>query len=496
MLLGERLRRRDERTDTALTAANHVSVRTALSGRSRCNTGPRLTSAIRRYFSGRGAARPTTRAIAAKASYVPRAIRIKCRAVSVGRVIAGKYRLLRVLGHGGMGSVWEAEHLTLRSQVAVKLIQHQALGLQHVTHRFEREARALAQLRSPHVVQVLDYGVDAGTQYIVTELLNGETLRSCLEARQRLTEAEVWLIAQQVARAMTVSHAAGFVHRDLKPENVFLTSYGEELMVKVLDFGLTRALGTETTRLTEAGVMLGTCHYMSPEQAMGHDVDSRSDLWSLGVIVFECLTGALPFRADSVFAAISAICTGPLVVPSQVARVPAGFDAWFARAVCRNVAARFQTATQLADALRPVLEVPRQWVGSDPAAVSGELDEETVRIPAQVSSGADRRSELRIPSSIPTSIDGQRDLPNTALVYNASRSGALMATQTAWAPAQILQLELYLDSPTEGELVSAQVVRVLPRTDSFWKFEVAVRFVEPLSPALVARLKAKAKRPA
>ena len=393
-----------------------------------------------------------------------------------------------------MGSVWEAEHLTLRSQVAVKLIRQQALDLQHVTHRFEREARALAQLRSPHVVQVLDYGVDAETQYIVTELLNGETLRSCLETRHRLTEAEVWLITLQVARAMTVCHAAGFVHRDLKPENVFLTSYGEDVMVKVLDFGLTRALGTETTRLTEAGMMLGTCHYMSPEQAMGHDVDSRSDLWSLGVIVFECLTGSLPFNADSVFAAISAICTGPLIVPSQVARVPAGFDAWFARAVCRDVGARFQTATQLADALRPLLEAPRQWLGKD-AAVSGELDEETVRIPAHVSSSGDRRSELRIPSSIPTSIDGQRDFPNTALVYNTSRSGALMATQTAWEPAQVLELELYLDSPTEGELVSAQVVRVSPRTDSFWKFEVAVRFVEPLSPAFVARLKSKAKRP-
>src|SRR4051812_22103407 len=251
--------------------------------------------------------------------------------VSVGRVIAGKYRLLRVLGHGGMGSVWAAEHLALRSEVAVKLIPSPGLALQNVSPRFQRGARALAQLRSPHVVQILDYGVDSGAQYLVTELLTGETLRARVETQRRLGAQEVWLIARQVARAMSVSHAAGFVHRDLKPENVFLIGEGEELLVKVLDFGITKALGTEATHLTETGMMLGTCQYMSPEQAAGGSVDSRSDLWSLGVIVYECLTGRLPFQARTVFAAVTAICSAPIVVPSAVARVPRGFDAWFAR---------------------------------------------------------------------------------------------------------------------------------------------------------------------
>ncbi len=380
--------------------------------------------------------------------------------MSVGRVIADKYRLLRVLGHGGMGSVWVAEHLALRSRVALKLIHPQALGLQHAEHRFEREARALAQLRSPHVVQVLDYGVDSGIQYLVTELLSGQTLRSRLDLEPLLSVEELWLIARHVGRALTVSHASGFVHRDLKPENIFLTSDGEELTIKVLDFGIAKVLGSEATHLTDAGVMLGTCHYMSPEQAMGGAIDSRSDLWSLGVMVFECLTGSLPFRADSVFAAVSAICSAPLVVPSEVALVPVGFDAWFARAVCRDVEQRFQTARELIAALRSVIEAPRQWAGNEPTGNPGDAEDETVRVRAHVSRSSDRRSAVRIPSTIPTSIDGQRDFSNTALVYNASRSGALLATQIAWHPRQTLELKLHLDSPDDGEVVPARVVRV------------------------------------
>jgi serine/threonine protein kinase len=413
--------------------------------------------------------------------------------MSVGRIIAGKYCLLQPLGRGAMGSVWAAEHLTLRSQVAVKLIQQEMLGHPNVSRRFEREARALATLRSPHVVQVLDYGIDAGTQYLVMELLRGETLRTRLEARGRLQAREVSTIARHVARAMTVSHAADFVHRDLKPENVFLTTDGDEVVAKVLDFGITKTLANGAPHLTSAGMMLGTYHYSSPEQAVGGRVDPRSDLWSMGVMVFECLTGQLPFRADSMFGVISAICNALIVVPSQVARVPSGFDAWFARAVCRDLEQRFQTAGELWDALRLVLEAPHEWVGTDTPASSAGGDEDTQRIEAFPSSASDRRSEARIPSSIPAAIDGQRDMRNTALVYNASRSGALLTTQRSWRPQQVLELNLHLDSPTDGAVVSAQVVRVSPRADPFWMFDVAVRFVEPLSEELLARIQAKAE---
>jgi serine/threonine protein kinase len=413
--------------------------------------------------------------------------------VSVGRIIAGKYCLLQQLGHGAMGSVWAAEHLTLRSQVAVKLIQRQALEFPNVLQRFDREARALARLRSPHVVQVLDYGVDEGTPYLVMELLNGETLRARLAAGNRLQAREVYTIARHVARAMALSHAAGFVHRDLKPENVFLTSDDDELIAKVLDFGITKAIAGGTTNYTGAGLMLGTCHYMSPEQAKGGSVDSRSDLWSLGVMVFECLTGTLPFIGDTVFATISAICQAPIVVPSEIARVPVGFDAWFARAVCREPAKRFQSAQELASALRPVLETPAGWIGQERDAQRSDPDRDTLRVEAFPTSPVERRSDVRVPSSVPAAIDGQRDFPHTALVYNTSRSGALLATQRAWKPEQALALHLHIDSPTEGEVVSAQVVRVSARDDAYWKFEVAVRFTSALSEDLLSRIDARAK---
>jgi serine/threonine protein kinase len=413
--------------------------------------------------------------------------------VSVSRIIAGKYCLLQQLGQGAMGSVWAAEHLTLRSQVAIKLIQRKALEVPNVLQRFEREARALATLRSPHVVQVLDYGVDEDTPYLVMELLNGETLRARLAAQIRLQALEVYTIARHVARAMTVSHAAGFVHRDLKPENVFLTRDDDELIAKVLDFGITKALASGTTNYTEAGLMLGTCHYMSPEQAKGGSVDSRSDLWSLGVMVFECLTGTLPFVGNTVFGAISAVCNAPIVMPSEVARVPVGFDSWFARAVCRDVSKRFQSAQELASALRPVLEEPAEWVGQDRDTHAGTSDGETMRVDAFPTSPAERRREVRVSSSIPAAIDGRRDFPHTALVYNTSRSGALLATQRAWKPNQALVLRLHVDSPIEGELVSAEVVRSSARDDPYWKFEVAVRFREPLSEELLTRIEAKVK---
>src|SRR3954462_5196866 len=142
--------------------------------------------------------------------------------MQLGRIIAGKYCLLHELGRGGMGSVWAAEHIDLRSQVAVKLIEPQVLSGLHARERFERDALAFSRLRSANIVRVLDHGIEDGIPYLVMERLQGRTLRTELQARGHLKPHEVFAIVQQVARAMTVSHSAGFVHRDLKPENIFL----------------------------------------------------------------------------------------------------------------------------------------------------------------------------------------------------------------------------------------------------------------------------------
>jgi len=415
--------------------------------------------------------------------------------MQLGRIIAGKYCLLHELGRGGMGSVWVAEHISLRSQVAIKLIEPQAHSRSHAPERFEREARALATLRSAHVVQILDYGIDGKIQYLVMELLRGRTLRSELKARGRLRPDEVWTVVQQVSHALTVTHAAGFVHRDLKPENIFLVGNDDgHFHAKVLDFGITKALTSEAPPLTSTGGLLGTCEYMSPEQAVAEDVDTRSDLWSLAAVAFESLVGFTPFRAKSAVGVLAAICQGPIVVPSEVASVPPGFDAWFARAVQRDPDQRFQTAKQLAAELQPVLDLPRDWPGNDAGAARDEDDPaQTLRVYPSPESPFDRRASARIPSSIPAAIGGLRDLRNSGLIYNASRSGALLATRRSWESEQIITLTLHIDNAYEGPIVRAQVVRVAERDSPLWKFDIAIHFLEPLSEELLASIEAKAK---
>jgi serine/threonine protein kinase len=276
----------------------------------------------------------------------------------IGRVIAGRYRIVSQLGSGGMGSVWRAEHLALGSPVALKLIDESIASVPEALERFEREAQASANLRSPHVVQVLDYGVDEGTPFLAMELLDGESLDDRLGRVGRLGPEETMRVVLHVARAIGKAHEAGVVHRDLKPGNIFLVRNDDEEVAKVLDFGIAKVEDKVSTS-TRTGSMVGTPAYMSPEQAQGlKALDGRADLWSLGAIAYECLTGDVPFDAEAVGGLIVKICTAPLPVPSQVAHVPPGFDAWFAKALERNPDKRFQSAKELSDALRVALGLP------------------------------------------------------------------------------------------------------------------------------------------
>jgi serine/threonine-protein kinase len=274
-----------------------------------------------------------------------------------GRIIGGRYRLVRLLGKGGMGSVWLADHMTLQTPVAIKLIDSETARNPNARARFDREAQLAAKIRSPHVVQILDHGTtEEGEPYIAMECLTGESLRERLSARGRLTPAETGRIVSHICRAMSRAHESGLVHRDLKPENIFITIDGEDEIVKVLDFGVAKATdmlsyaGIDPTR---TGALLGTPYYMSPEQAQGlKTVDTRSDLWALGVVVFECLTGQRPFLASALGPLIAKIIDGPIPMPSQVAadaRLPAEIDAWMRKALSRNPADRFASAKELAE---------------------------------------------------------------------------------------------------------------------------------------------------
>jgi serine/threonine-protein kinase len=287
-------------------------------------------------------------------------------------VIAERFRLIRLIGRGGMGSVWQARHLGLDTDCAVKFIEGEFASSPEAKIRFEREAKAAAQLRSPHVVQIFDHGVFEDTPYIAMELLRGQDLSQKLQSSGgRLAPGDVGQIIVQVCRALTKAHQAGIVHRDLKPENIWIAreddGSGEERdIVKVLDFGIAKQKSEGISTTTKTGSMLGTPYYMSPEQAQGvKAVDSRADLWGLAVIVFQCITGRLPFESDALGDLLLKIIVNPLPVPSQVhASIPPGFDRWWAKAASRDPAGRYQTAKEFSDSLMFALGVTERRPGA------------------------------------------------------------------------------------------------------------------------------------
>jgi serine/threonine protein kinase len=290
-----------------------------------------------------------------------------------GTIVAERFRLMRPLGQGGMGSVWLAQHIGLDVPCAIKFM-HASDVSDEVRLRFVREGRVAAQIRSPHVVQILDHGVWEGAPYIAMEYLEGEDLDDRIRRVGRLGPRETLAIVAQVSRALTRAHAAGLVHRDLKPANIFIVHDDDREIAKVLDFGIAKDSTPRVASTTKTGSLLGTPAYMSPEQAQGtKNVDHRSDLWSLAVVVFECLTGKLPFDSEAFGDLLLKIMVKPLPIPSQVAPVPAGFDAWWARAASREPEARFQSARELSDALAIALDISMVDSFDSRTSVSGLL---------------------------------------------------------------------------------------------------------------------------
>jgi eukaryotic-like serine/threonine-protein kinase len=258
-----------------------------------------------------------------------------------------------------MGSVWRAEHLVLSLPVAIKIIDPQVADRGSGVTRFLREARALAALRSPHIVQVTDFGSQGEVVYLVMELLEGRTLGQRLKAEGRLSPAETLRILRDVCNAMRHAHERGIVHRDLKPDNLFLCDQSREHVTKVIDFGIARpqVLDAGSNTDTGSGGFLGTPSYMSPEQCRGlQTVDQRSDLWALGAIAYECLRGQRLFVGDPVGDVVVRICTGELPLPADTSALPSGFVDWLRKAMAPDPARRFQSASELGAALTVVLE--------------------------------------------------------------------------------------------------------------------------------------------
>jgi serine/threonine-protein kinase len=256
-----------------------------------------------------------------------------------------------------MGSVWRAQHLDLDAPVAVKLLDPSIATNAEGIARFHREAQAASALRSPHVVQILDRGLDEATQqpFIVMELMEGESLSARIARLGLLSPEQTARIVTHIARALGRAHDAGIVHRDLKPDNVFLVLNEDEEVAKVLDFGIAKSdrHRLDTDSQTRTGAVMGTPYYMSPEQISGSkNVDHRTDIWALGVIACECLTGRRPFDAETIGGLALKICAEPLPVPSRLGPVSPEFDVWFSRATARDQNLRFRSAREAAEELR------------------------------------------------------------------------------------------------------------------------------------------------
>jgi eukaryotic-like serine/threonine-protein kinase len=295
----------------------------------------------------------------------------------IGTVLAGRYEVVRRIGEGGMGAVYEAKHALIGKRVAVKVLLEKFHAKSDFVARLLQEARLASSIGHQNIVDVTDFGTtEDGRSFVVMEFLDGESLAD-LERREAPLPIERSLrIARQAASALGAAHAKGIFHRDVKPENLYLVRRGDADFVKVVDFGISKAVkpggddGAEAYRLTHTGLLLGTPLYMSPEQARGdEDLDHRADIWALGVLLYECLTGEVPFRANNYLQIISQVLTHEPLSPSRLRPelgIPDAIDAVVMRAMEKDRARRYQTMAELEGDLERLL-AGDQNVGLRPA---------------------------------------------------------------------------------------------------------------------------------
>src|SRR5262245_13258626 len=266
-----------------------------------------------------------------------------------GDTIEGKYRIVRLLGEGGMGAVYEGVNTRIHRKVAIKVLHATVAAKADVVQRFEKEAQAAGRIGSEHIVEVLDLGnLPTGERFMVMEYLEGESLGDRIKRKKRIGPHEMAHVLYQLLEGLAAAHAAGIIHRDIKPDNVYLlnTKAGQRDFVKLLDFGVSKfnTLDADMS-MTKTGAVMGTPFYMAPEQARGGKVDIRSDLYSVGVVVYQAVTGRVPFHAETFNELVFKIA---LESPEPAELVAPGLDLRFAqliaRAMMRDVNARFQAA--------------------------------------------------------------------------------------------------------------------------------------------------------
>ena len=277
--------------------------------------------------------------------------------VQVGELINQKYRLLRLIGEGGMGSVYEARHELLGTHVALKFLHPEIAHQYSLKERFLQEARVSATVLSPHIVRVSDVDTSGDAAYLVMELLTGHSLQALLEHDSRLPVSQAVQYTLQILQGLQHAHDRGVVHRDLKPDNVFITPAEPTPLIKLLDFGIAKLRQSEEYQmtLTRPGSVMGTPEYMAPEQAYSADlVDARSDIYAVGVMLFQMLSGRRPAEGDSPQAIAHQVLTGQVLSLEQLCtELPPGLIAAVERATAANPNDRWESAVAMLEALRP-----------------------------------------------------------------------------------------------------------------------------------------------
>jgi serine/threonine-protein kinase len=342
---------------------------------------------------------------------------------AVGAVLNGRWRLMRLIGEGGLAAVYEADGLAGQGRRAIKLLHPQFQTQRAVVERFYAEAQACYSLRHPHIAGVDEYAyAEDGSPYIVMELLEGQSLDDYLRSHPPMTPDMAAPLIVGVLQALSVAHAAGIVHRDLKPPNLFLVNdVNGRPLLKVLDFGIAKVmdLAGGLGSKTRTGALLGTPGYMSPEQIKNaKGVDPRSDLWSLGVVLYEMLTHQHPFGSDDQMARMVAILRDPSKPIAQVAPQLAGWEPFFQRALARDPAQRFQSAEEMAARLQELVGGARHPSQPPQTAAAAAVKGATMAmpaLPAELLRRSDPPPMSPTPQSPHSSVPAQSMVPSSQL---------------------------------------------------------------------------------